>query len=586
MSFNDFMLPALPQTPNPSLSCTDSKGPALFKSNRLTETTDQESSFSTTLDRISGQHYGSNPKATRAEKAAVTSSASDAESANPEKMSKTAAPPKDDIEENEAPVLPVTGEASPFVHALQAFGLMHDQLMNVSTADEGSLAMEPPSDSSTASSFFTLTDLIGYLQTKAQQIRSDQMSIGAFEQLQANISLEAANLYFFDQLAAGTNGNSDAGGAIVPEAQFLKFWQSMTTQPALQEALIGQGEFLGANMNAPFNLLLHMPENTAIVSGSHPVAAGADGQNPPANLETIKLNADFLLKMLASFQAGEYDLSESSKMAVAGKEGRLSPLMPGDSNSQILPEILIRPLNENPQQLKIEAALKVAAEQPANPNSAAEGITAKEPEDVFGIKSAALKNEILPVPGIGNKITHIDGDGKDSGLLFSQDQVPQHMARLENAAQPSEAAQRSLMSQTLNQVVQKAVLSLNNGYNEVQIDLKPEFLGHIRMQIVTENHQVAIKIVTEFPFVKNMLESNMNQLKAELQAQGLEIGELDVSVAHDSHMEGNAHQTAEATKLHIMKNSADFDDAAPEKPSQLQSRGGGAMAQTAIDYFA
>ena len=82
-----------------------------------------------------------------------------------------------------------------------------------------------------------------------------------------------------------------------------------------------------------------------------------------------------------------------------------------------------------------------------------------------------------------------------------------------------------------------------------------------------------------------MLENNLHQLKAELQNQGLDIDELEVSVAHDSHTQGDTHQTAETAKVQAARNGSDFDDGSSEKPDQSQSMGG-AMAETAIDYFA
>jgi flagellar hook-length control protein FliK len=249
-------------------------------------------------------------------------------------------------------------------------------------------------------------------------------------------------------------------------------------------------------------------------------------------------------------------------------------------------EAQARQMSENSQALKIQTALKAAAEQPAHPNSAAEAITVKTPEEAFGIKSAVL-SEIQPFDAPGNKIIQIDGDSKDSGFTFSQDQMPQHLARLENAGQPSETAQRSLMSQTLNQIVQKAVLSLNNGQHEVQIHLKPDYLGHIRMQIVSEGQQVAVRIVAELPFVKDMLENNLHQLKAELQAQGLKVDELEVSVAHDSRADDDKHQkAAEVLRARALKNSRFSVDAAAEEHSDMHTGRGNGIAETAIDYFA
>mgnify|MGYP001827082079 CR=1 FL=1 len=83
-----------------------------------------------------------------------------------------------------------------------------------------------------------------------------------------------------------------------------------------------------------------------------------------------------------------------------------------------------------------------------------------------------------------------------------------------------------------------------------------------------------------------MLENNLHQLKADLQSQGLDIDELEVSVAHDSHAERDVHQNAEAAKLQAGKNGTDSDDGSSEEPGQAQHRDGGPLAETAIDYFA
>ena len=50
---------------------------------------------------------------------------------------------------------------------------------------------------------------------------------------------------------------------------------------------------------------------------------------------------------------------------------------------------------------------------------------------------------------------------------------------------------------TLKQIVKKSALHLENGRSEFKIDLKPETLGHLKMQILTENHHVTIRILTE-----------------------------------------------------------------------------------------
>jgi flagellar hook-length control protein FliK len=92
---------------------------------------------------------------------------------------------------------------------------------------------------------------------------------------------------------------------------------------------------------------------------------------------------------------------------------------------------------------------------------------------------------------------------------------------------------KDLRAETLGQIVDKAVFRLKNGQSEVRIDLKPDSLGHVRLQIVTENHQVSLRIMAESHAAKNLIDSGIGQLKADLQAQGLRVDELEVSVANE-----------------------------------------------------
>jgi flagellar hook-length control protein FliK len=100
-----------------------------------------------------------------------------------------------------------------------------------------------------------------------------------------------------------------------------------------------------------------------------------------------------------------------------------------------------------------------------------------------------------------------------------------------------------------DQIVQRAAVQLRNDQGEINIDLKPDFLGRVRMQILTENQQVTVRIVTELAAVRDMIESGLNQLKSELQSQGLQVERLEVAVADDHRQRGwqQAH-TAPAWK--------------------------------------
>lgn len=94
--------------------------------------------------------------------------------------------------------------------------------------------------------------------------------------------------------------------------------------------------------------------------------------------------------------------------------------------------------------------------------------------------------------------------------------------------------EKSFQPAVMKQVLDNAISSLKNGRSSIKINLKPEVLGRLQMQISTENNQVAIRILTEVPMVKDILENSLNQLKADFQNQGLEIEKFHVSVNHGS----------------------------------------------------
>lgn len=101
------------------------------------------------------------------------------------------------------------------------------------------------------------------------------------------------------------------------------------------------------------------------------------------------------------------------------------------------------------------------------------------------------------------------------------------------AGHEKETGAAALRSGVFDQIVQRAALHQKDSHSEMRIDLKPEHLGQVRLQIVTENQQVSVRIVTELAAVRDMLETHLSQLKTDLQQQGLQVDRLEVSVAAD-----------------------------------------------------
>jgi flagellar hook-length control protein FliK len=185
------------------------------------------------------------------------------------------------------------------------------------------------------------------------------------------------------------------------------------------------------------------------------------------------------------------------------------------------------------------------------------------------------------------KIANIDTATKDKGLLNSQNQTTEKAFEAASFSKPTEVGQDNLRTQTLDQIVKRVVIHVKNGQHEAKIDLKPDFLGHVRMQVTTVNHQVIVKILTEFSIVKDMIENNIHQLKADLQQQGLNVDKLEVSVSHDSDKYEDDRQKADREKgwlRSIDRNSP--DNSKIERREQTWDSGLRMAGGSTVDYFA
>jgi flagellar hook-length control protein FliK len=188
---------------------------------------------------------------------------------------------------------------------------------------------------------------------------------------------------------------------------------------------------------------------------------------------------------------------------------------------------------------------------------------------------------------LGGKVTKVDAGTNDNGLLSSQNQNADKAFEATALSKQVDAGQDSLRNQALDQIVRKAVIYMRNGQHEAKIDLKPEFLGHVRMQVTTENHQVTIKILTEFGFVKDMVENNIQQLKADLQQQGLNVDKLEVTVFNDA--DGHKHRQQKAGQAKNRQHNAtrigpeNGEEDTREQTGNFGLRDADAVA---VDYFA
>jgi len=82
----------------------------------------------------------------------------------------------------------------------------------------------------------------------------------------------------------------------------------------------------------------------------------------------------------------------------------------------------------------------------------------------------------------------------------------------------------------IRQISEKVDINLFEDKSEMIIKLKPDHLGKVTVEIAVENGNITAKFLAESQKVKEILESNMQDLKDHLAKQGMVIQDLSVSV--------------------------------------------------------
>lgn len=171
-------------------------------------------------------------------------------------------------------------------------------------------------------------------------------------------------------------------------------------------------------------------------------------------------------------------------------------------------------------------------------------VMVKEDADVQDSQNAEMTQ------GSAEDVTENTRAGKNEDSLFQQQQ--QNMQSFQNMsdeiAQLTEESkvQGSGAPDTENILKQLAdYVKIHNGkeLTEMELQLHPASLGNVKVVLATRGGAVTAQLTTENEIVKNAIESQVSQLKLNLEEQGVHIEAIEVSVASHQ-MERNLEQNA------------------------------------------
>ncbi len=195
------------------------------------------------------------------------------------------------------------------------------------------------------------------------------------------------------------------------------------------------------------------------------------------------------------------------------------------------------------------------------------------------LKAFTLNTAGLELTNEGAK-TGSESEGSFSVITGKSSIVMQNM-RVAAASAPARNPEELVMSQ-VNQRFQYAV---KNGVNEMRLALRPESLGKVDITIQMESDVVTARITVENQQVKQIIESNLQQLKNALAEQNLTAGSFDVNVNQGSKDQGEQADHAERGSGKISKTDG-ISSAVDAEDLEVTGRDTGRrFGSNTVEYF-
>ena len=85
-------------------------------------------------------------------------------------------------------------------------------------------------------------------------------------------------------------------------------------------------------------------------------------------------------------------------------------------------------------------------------------------------------------------------------------------------------------NEIIKQITNSIKTSIKTDFSEIKLMLRPDFLGELSLKISTEKGVITAQFLAENQKVKEIIESNFNELKNILNEQGIQVSQLEVSV--------------------------------------------------------
>ena len=186
-------------------------------------------------------------------------------------------------------------------------------------------------------------------------------------------------------------------------------------------------------------------------------------------------------------------------------------------------------------------------------------------QPLFGNDKSSLKNSLHPqsVENEPDKVAvskmfdteGVENDSLKAGVSVDaiiDNKAPQSVSIKSTSISMPASGDTTFQKTVMDQIVEKASFRSVNDRSEMRIQLKPDSLGEVRMNVVSEKNQLVVQMIAEKSETKEIIESQIHHLKAELDKQGLTIGKIEVTISAN-----NDQQDSRGQFFQMFKNNSD-----------------------------
>lgn len=129
-------------------------------------------------------------------------------------------------------------------------------------------------------------------------------------------------------------------------------------------------------------------------------------------------------------------------------------------------------------------------------------------------------------------------------------------------------------SDIMDQLTEKIRLQIKEGKQELVVDLKPDFLGKVRIKLISEGGHIRIQFITENYIAKDTISPHIPLLQQVLRQQGFPIQEIVLFMNWQGYQENRRSSGYEPKRLYSsFKNMISIKPISSKKTNEIENMG-------------